>query len=403
MTQGLICTVGMEPAPIIYAIEKIRPRFIFFICSHTSKRKIDNVLKSAKDIEEVEYDFGIIDETSSAQVMRQILRAREWMLGKGVPAEEITVDSTGGTKPMTAGAMMSAALLGLRNVYISVETTLEGEKKPGTMRIIQIEDPQEIFGVYEVKIAIDQFNKGNYTLAEYIFTRLQDSMVNVRKRILMRAFREISIGLNLWDRFNHEDAIRHLQSGRLELSDLARDLMSQPLEDLKKMFERDKVLSLLSSKEPKLNKVLDLLENARRRIQIGLYDDATARLYRTIEAVAQYRLQTHYEMTAEKLKEIGGLSNLYLDLSQRGDPLGRMYDRERSKIQGLIEVRNTSILAHGWEPVKKQATEKLFNLTEDLVRSLFALEKRDYEGEKGMIQHPKIDSEMILKVMQSMR
>jgi len=42
--------------------------------------------------------------------------------------------------------------------------------------------------------------------------------------------------------------------------------------------------------------IADILNNARRRMKEGKYDDAMARLYRTVELIAQYRLKMKYEI-----------------------------------------------------------------------------------------------------------
>ena len=238
MIKGLICTVGLSPSPIVEVVREVSPDFVYFICSKASKKALTEMLGDLKNaIKLREYDFSLVDETSAADVMREVLEAVDWLKKNGLSHMEIALDGTGGTKPMTAGAIMSAALLGLRNLYTSVEYTSDSKIKPETMEVLSLEDPQEIFGAYEAKFAVEQLNLGNYTLAEYIFTRLSERSINLRLRTLLEGLNKLCIGLKFWDRFSHEKAESSIQNGINILSILIKDKRSRELEKLIKKFD----------------------------------------------------------------------------------------------------------------------------------------------------------------------
>ena len=119
--------------------------------------------------------------------------------------------------------------------------------------------------------------------------------------------------------------------------------------------------------------VADLINNAERRAEESKYDDAVARLYRTMELIAQYRLRKNYgidpsnaetEKIPQSLMEKWNipkdrktvklaLNSDYELLDALGDPLGQKYMEDR-KLKNLLLKRNASILAHGQTPVTKQ-------------------------------------------------
>jgi len=146
--------------------------------------------------------------------------------------------------------------------------------------------------------------------------------------------------------------------------------------------------------------LIDLINNAERRIKEGKYDDAVARLYRAFELIAQIKLlelglideirlkdNKIFAILLEKLKEKTSndivekykeyqkpddtnngvikiaLKKDYELLSDLKEELGNVYkelEDKKSKISKLLKNRNNSILAHGLEPVEKQTAEELF-------------------------------------------
>jgi CRISPR-associated protein (TIGR02710 family) len=130
--------------------------------------------------------------------------------------------------------------------------------------------------------------------------------------------------------------------------------------------------------------VTDLLANARRRKTEGRMDDAVARLYRAIEALAQVRLADRYQIgntkqvpiervpeplrgqwaaRAEQGMVFLGLQDAYALLESMRDDLGatfrqlQLHDPQRSP----LTARNQSILAHGFERVSESVFQKLWS------------------------------------------
>jgi CRISPR-associated protein (TIGR02710 family) len=128
--------------------------------------------------------------------------------------------------------------------------------------------------------------------------------------------------------------------------------------------------------------VLDLLANAKRRKEEGRVDDAVARLYRAIEAVAQVALKERYGIdstTKIPLDRIPavlrpewdsranegfvtvGLQDAYALLASLEDPLADKFrNAALNGTESPLVARNQSILAHGFVRVTDAVFEKLW-------------------------------------------
>lgn len=201
-------------------------------------------------------------------------------------------------------------------------------------------------------------------------------------------YRQLAEGYSLWDKFEHKKALELLRTFDNSLVNIE--------ENKRTMFSMEK-------REYKDYRLLisDLVNNTRRRMEEGKYDDAVARLYRTIELIAQIRLKELGLIDKKKLKDNRvfaivlsdlekkldseiienykkgqrqddlnkgliklGLSKDYDLLADLDDELGKKFmedSKEAEKLQNLLNARNSSILAHGLEPVEKDTAKELFD------------------------------------------
>ena len=61
------------------------------------------------------------------------------------------------------------------------------------------------------------------------------------------------------------------------------------------------------------------------------------------------------------------LHKSYLLLEALGDPLGRGYAAAETELAKILSIRNTSLLAHGFEPVKQETYEKMLTIALDFI------------------------------------
>lgn len=148
--------------------------------------------------------------------------------------------------------------------------------------------------------------------------------------------------------------------------------------------------------------VIDLINNARRRMEEGKFDDATARLYRACELLEQWRLHEKFgidtrDVDPAKVPEQSrkwlegcrdrhddvvriGCARGYQLLTDFGDELGPRY----GDLKGKLKARNDSILAHGLTPVSGEACRSLLEVVESLARDVVP----DYAAKTALLRFP---------------
>jgi len=227
------------------------------------------------------------------------------------------------------------------------------------------------------------FNKGRYAAAAAIFDKIEEK-VNINHKPFIKIMKKMSGGYNLWDQFKHNEARNMLCSCRDIIKTYS--ISDKKVEDFIPVLLRN-IDFLDRLKDNEELKYYDLIANARRRAELeNKYDDAVARLYRAMEAIAHYRLQSSYQVNSANVKDEQipesirveyikkyrddkdnkiklGMYASYLLLEKLGDQLGEsffaVYDTE---IKSLLNIRNSSILAHGYVSVKAETYERLLNV-----------------------------------------
>ncbi len=385
MTTILICTVGGSHQPIITAITAEKPAYVYFICtdrdlatntpgSNLQITGIGNCIKAkftdeAPNLPNIPSQTGLTPEQytvciTSSDDLDQIYRDCNHAIKAAIkqfPDAKIIADYTGGTKSMCAGLVMAAMeyedielqlITGSRHNLVAVQDGDQYRMFANT-RGIQFErliaPYRQAWTRYAYSEAEDGLNQtavpqDNDLRAQY--TRFRD---------LSRAFAE-------WDNFNHQGALVLLQR---YASILPADLRGY-FDAAKRLNNDDLILREAAQ-------LLDLYRNAQRRAAQGRYDDAISRVYRLIEWTAQWILKTQCNIYTAEVKEADIPEGLTLSKHhesghyQAGLFAAWQLVRHKTKEKGAaatfiteqennlrnhIKVRNLSILAHGFEPVK---------------------------------------------------
>ena len=282
---------------------------------------------------------------------------------------ELIVDYTSGTKSMTGALCVLGSLYEANSLsYVTGERN-RGIVVKGTEKHLSI-NPYYITISRRFTEAISMFNKCQFEACITILSRITDETPLpeiVRKVIDLKFSAE---AYSLWDRFEHNNAFVKVKS-----------VVNPALNNNKAFLGK-----LTSSPDKEKFLIADLLNNASRRGDLEQkYDDAVARLYRTIEFIAQYRLKK-YGITAtdnvlrkqippEFQKEFIfqndktqlALKNAWRLLDILGDKLGHNIPADK-KLQNVLRKRNYSILAHGFEPVIKQDYRDLFEKVKEIAK-----------------------------------
>jgi CRISPR-associated protein (TIGR02710 family) len=395
----LICTVGGSPEPIVASLKHWHPDRVLFVPTRQTRDQIRTQVLPLAEREGLRLNPGCFDilELPDGQDFGQCLhRLREltpevqrW-LARG-DAFGIVVDYTGGTKSMSAALALQAHPWGCRFSYVGgAERTKDGVGivVSGKEQIVHTQNPWEALGYQAVEDAITLFDRGAYAAASQLLQgtlyRVQDA---ARKREL-NALKTLAEAYDAWDRFEHKDAARLLGELSKYENDLRALLGLQRSDRLCEQGQRHRryLDTLLGPKGPTWERVADLLANALRRSQEGRFDDAVARLYRTLEAIAQTRLHEAHgigdtkkvplERVPEPLRSqwsersrqgtvFLGVQDAYLLLAALNDARGRRFqelglpDPEGTSGSPLTS-RNQSILAHGFEAVGDKVFRQLY-------------------------------------------
>lgn len=286
---------------------------------------------------------------------------------------EVIIDYTSGTKTMTMSAAICSMLYHKRLNLISGKRGANGIVIPGTERIIE----QSLYSAYD-KILLDRI-KELFNL--YRFGEAKDALkqIVVLEREQRENYERLIEGYDLWDRFKHSEAYDRIK------------LVKDDRISLNKSF-----LGRLNKEDFRIKFVLvDLINNAGRRIEEERFDDAVAVLYRAIELIPQIKMLDYglddlseekfsvdnlkqrrvdtreYELYAdEKGKLKLGLEKKFGLLKDLGWREAKDIYLENKRLRGLLQKRNNSIRAHGLVPVERGVAEDLYEKAKEYARAI---------------------------------
>lgn len=384
----LVCTVGGSHQPIVTAIRELKPDQTVFFCtgrdpgtgkpgSEIQIKGTGKVIKALLEDEkptlpnipaqagqpEGSYETVIIPADDLDEAVT-IIRQKLGDTVRKFPGAKLVADYTGGTKSMTAALVIAALetknidlqlVTGNRADLIKVKNGTE-TSAPANIDSVRLTRTMEPYLLAWGRHAYDEAADGLSCIQRPVNTTLRNRLCRAK---------DISMAFAAWDRFDHIEALRLLE---IYNPIIGKDLGGQ-LAALRLLVEKNE------QQEPAL--MLDLWRNAERRAVQGRYDDAVARCYRLVEWTAQWLLCTRCgidtsDITLKQLPdgfEIGmGYENkiqagLFSAWSLVGKLLngaaGQFAANRISTLRDHIQVRNSSILAHGKTPVSKENWEKI--------------------------------------------
>ncbi len=402
----LISTVGGTPEPIVQSLLHWQPARVLFLATDKTRPVADAAVRSCKEQGGIAIPPGaqevypIRDEEDFCACVREMRDsldaevARWFARGRDYP---VVVDFTGGTKCMSAALALVARRWKCRFSYVGGTSRTKqgvGIVETGTERVQHSANPWDALGYQVVEDAVSVFNHGGYAAAAAL---LDAAVRNADKPEVKRELSTLKALIDAyaaWDRFDHKKAHQHFDDAIKNRNDLEAIFPHAPRALWARLERRrDHVAQLASQIEPAAAWVEDLLHNARRRASEKRYDDAVARLYRVLEALAQVRLREQHNLpgtAAVPLDRIPeplrtrwasradngavalGLQDDYALLDALGDPLGQAFisaglaDRGKSP----LVARNQSILAHGFQPVAEKVYKALHDHVTELVRQV---------------------------------
>lgn len=391
----LICTVGGSPEPVVAALKHWQPKRVRFVHTPQTKGDVETKIVSKARGEGLDLDAGRYDflELSDGQnlascldQLRQLnLDVFNWT-ARG-PSFQVVVDFTGGTKCMSAAIALQASRWPCLFSYVGGrEWTKDGVGivVSGSESVVHQANPWDALGHQAVEEFIILFDQRAFSAAAKVVESAKKHVSHPDRKREMAALEQLAKAFDAWDRFDHKAAKAHLENVAKSANDLRAvlgDIKAGRVLDAE-ATPASHLGGLCDAAPPTRRHVIDLLANAQRRNEEGRTDDAVARLYRAIEAVAQVALRERHGIESTEKVAVDrvpdslrtewasrakdgclalGLQDAYALLAALGDPLGQRFrDAGLGGTESPLTARNRSILAHGFDRVSGNVFDKLW-------------------------------------------
>lgn len=321
--------------------------------------------------------------------------------GEGFSVNTIIADYTFGTKAMTAGLALAATSFGCDALSYVSGRREHGVVVGGTEKLITI--PTTFFRAHhDLRLARHLFERLQFSAVLSILPESHVHCLGPIDGVMLRAMRALARAYDAWDKFDHAAFVERYKAAQVALEAEGADDVRRQYAIDRDVLDRIDELGKASKKQnahPRerilAGHLADLWNNALRRAQAGLFDDAVARLYRLVELVAQFELAHEHDVNTSnvRLDRLGctisdelraelerqrkaktgkiaiGLQTDYRLLRACGSQLGAVFEStSMSGLDALLERRNGSILAHGMTPVDEDVARRLLDEAARLAR-----------------------------------
>jgi len=398
----LLLTVGGSAEPLISAMRALKPRFVRFAVTEPAGDAKGSItmlegeagLPHRAGLDPASWDHVTVPHDDPDRAFA-LLRESLQDLRERFRDAELIADYTGGTKSMSAALLYAVvAVPGVRAQLMAGARDNLAQVRSGTERPRRVEltwllaerEAARLSAGWQ-RFAYAEAEEGTAAILRDL---AEDTAAPPGARRELERLRDFSALFAAWDRFDHASALRQLRAMPAEFQDWLAPWRPS--------------LELLCDPDPNRRggmQCLDLWRNAERRAQRRLYDDAVARCYRMLEATAQWHLRAVHKIDPAampweeidpqlleragierraKQKELGGLMPSFR-FSAALEPEGpiakfltgqtlpgygkkpRALERE---LRNMLDLRNLSILAHGFQPIGREGWERFGKFCREL-------------------------------------
>ena len=353
----------------------MHPEKIIFIGSHDSLKTVESIKKEylKNENEELEnYEFHQIHFIDNVidifnEISKKVIENED---------SKIFINYTSGTKSMSVAAALCSVVYKTKLMSLSGDRNKYGvvEHQRGTYKT------QNLYSVYN-QFNIDKMKRyfNIYRFEETM--EICDEIVDFENASI---YKQVFDYYNKWDKFNHKNKLDTIDSSIFDDEQFVKQFI--------KNQEAIKILKRIQDENRDYYIIADLINNSQRRYEEGKYDDAVARLYRSIELIAQTKLKIEYGISTDNIdlskiktkvssyyyqglknrskgKLQLGLKQDYKLLKQMNDKLGKAF-YENPDFKEILDARNYSILAHGTNAISKEKYVEMKKLTIELATIL---------------------------------
>ncbi|MCE7874844.1 TIGR02710 family CRISPR-associated protein [bacterium CPR1] len=157
---ALIVALGKSPEPVACSIQGHKPDFV---CFYTSQESVESIpLVRQKASHQFSDHKVLVEEIEDLQhCYERALNCCRKVEEQGFKPEEIVVDYTGGTKPMTAALVLAGITRGYRFCYVGGrerDNERRGIVVEGTSELRHSENPWDVLAVSDLEQIAWAFN-----------------------------------------------------------------------------------------------------------------------------------------------------------------------------------------------------------------------------------------------------
>jgi CRISPR-associated protein (TIGR02710 family) len=391
--KALVIALTDHAAAAVYSINRLQPDSLCFVLPEGAKSRVESEVQPRIAHMPRRWDWVVMAETNEFFGCYQTLARTlpEMLHTWDVQPGELVVDVTGAT-PAMAGAL-TLVTMPMSSRIVSLVPAREGKEGDkidiaGQPFVWMQGNPWDEAASVSRREGCELFNRGLFAAAAKLFREVE-VRVSGGQKPLYRAFADLADGYGLWERFHYRQAWEKLKTAvkAFEMASLwggppgLTSLLS-PIKANAGFLEK----LVLDPAPVKDMQGLDLLAHAGRRLH-GVHDSETAMvsLVRALEAFAQRQLFKHYTIKAWDvqpeqlpqalqetcrscwLEDLDGKYKLPMQAQFRalaglGDPMGQAFLREWPTMKPLLDAANHAVLGHGFEPVKAERVQQLYDV-----------------------------------------
>ena len=393
--KALLIAVSDDAPAAVYSINRLKPELLCFFVPESAKSLVETSVQPQIAQMPRRWDWVVTPDAHRFMACYQVLSRtlpdllRTWDVHPG----ELVVDLTGTTPAMAAALSLASIASTSRAVAladVNIASPVDGEAVTveGRERVWMQGNPWDEAAGLSRREGCDLFNRGAFAPASSLFRQIE-SRVSGGQKPLYRALADLAEGYGLWERFQYRQAWDKLKTS-LKALDMA-SVWGGPagLEGLLPSIKANAGFLenlVLDPQEVKEAIAYDLLAHARRRA--GMDHNAEAAmdtLLRALEAFAQWQLFKQYkiktwdvqpEQLPEALREpcrtcylddVDGkyklpLQSQFRALAGLGDQMGQAFLAQWPKMKPLLDAANQAVLGHGFEPVKAERFQQLYEI-----------------------------------------
>jgi CRISPR-associated protein (TIGR02710 family) len=392
-TKALVVAFTDDAAAAVSVINRLQPEALCFVLSESAKDLVESAVQPHIEHMPRRWDWVTLADTADVAACHHALAGvlPDLLTSWDVHSGDLVLDLTGAT-PAMAGAL-TLVTLPTSSRTVALLPWIEGQESEPimvgsrSMRWAQgnLWDDMALGSRQE---AAELFNRGMYSAAIRRFREIE-SRVSGGQKPTYRAFADLAEGYEFWERLHYRQAWDKLKTAAkaLEMASLwgGPPGLKTVLPSIKAnaTFLEKLVLDPAAVKD---SLALDLLAHAGRRQRAG-HDPESAMivLMRALESFAQRQLFKQYkiktwdvqpEQLPQALQETCRVSWLddvdgkykaplqgqFRVLAALGDPLGQAFLREWPTMKPLLDAANHGVLGHGFEPVKAERVQQLYDI-----------------------------------------